>query len=117
MRCNVALVARLEHRAREGGSYHVQVSLCQSAMFYQRHLAHLIHCIAGIRWRVSRKMLKAFKERGQKAELGHGIQPFPFIVEPKFIEMDERFDVVHAPTRTLLVVKSLSFRAEDELPV
>ncbi|MBS0644691.1 MAG: CoA transferase [Proteobacteria bacterium] len=26
----------LGRRAREGGSYHVQVSLCQSAMFYQR---------------------------------------------------------------------------------
>jgi crotonobetainyl-CoA:carnitine CoA-transferase CaiB-like acyl-CoA transferase len=26
----------LSRRAREGGSYHVQVSLCQSAMFYQR---------------------------------------------------------------------------------
>nr|WP_314076072.1 CoA transferase [uncultured Roseococcus sp.] len=30
-----AMVA-LARRAREGGSYHVQVSLCQSAMFYQR---------------------------------------------------------------------------------
>ena len=26
----------LGRRSREGGSYHVQVSLCQSAMFYQR---------------------------------------------------------------------------------
>jgi hypothetical protein len=26
----------LDRRAREGGSYHVQASLCQSAMFYQR---------------------------------------------------------------------------------
>ena len=26
----------LARRAREGGSYHVQVSLCQSAMFVQR---------------------------------------------------------------------------------
>jgi len=26
----------LGRRAREGGSYNVQVSLCQSAMFYQR---------------------------------------------------------------------------------